>query len=219
VARKAGLKVHDIPNFTRTDGGGDLGKSPAVIAAAFSQDVLDGRLSPTVEVDKGRGVVLRATDHQVPTLKPLEAVRSEVVAAWKSQRGAQLAAAAATDAVKRLTAGENWDAVAKTLGAATKPAAFVSRSDPAVPLEIRRNAFQGPKPAGKPLYSDLKLENGDAAVLAVLAVREDPNGDQKALDAQLKQQYAQQAASGESQSYAMAARADAKVTINTQALD
>jgi peptidyl-prolyl cis-trans isomerase D len=219
VARKAGLTVHDIPNFSRTDGGGDLGKLAPVIAAAFSQDVLDGRLSPTIEVDKGRGVVLRATDHHLPQQKPLEAVRSDVVAAWKSQRGAELAAAAAADAVKRLNAGESWDAVAKSLGAAPKPAAFVSRSDQAVPLDIRREAFQGPKPGDKPLYEDLKLENGDAAVLAVLAVREDPSGDQKVKDAQLRQQYAQQAASSEAQGYAEAARADAKVTLNLQALD
>ena len=118
VARKAGLTVHEIPNFSRTDGGGALGKSPAVIEAAFSQDVLDGRLSSIVEVEKGRGVVLRATDHKLPQQKPLEAVRTEVVAAWKKQRGAELAAAAAADAVKRLTAGESWDSVAKSLGVA-----------------------------------------------------------------------------------------------------
>jgi peptidyl-prolyl cis-trans isomerase D len=59
VARKAGLQVHDIPNFSRTDGGGDLGKSPAVLQAAFSQDVLDGHLSPIVELGKGRGGGLR----------------------------------------------------------------------------------------------------------------------------------------------------------------
>ncbi len=116
VARKAGLTVHEIPNFSRTDGGGELGKSPAVIEAAFSQDVLDGRLSPIVEVEKGRGVVLRATDHKLPQQKPLEAVRTEVIAAWKKQRGVELAAAAAADAVKRLTAGESWDSVAKALG-------------------------------------------------------------------------------------------------------
>jgi peptidyl-prolyl cis-trans isomerase D len=219
VARKAGLTVHDIPNFSRSDGGGDLGKSAPVIAAAFSQDVLDGRLSPTIEVDKGRGVVLRATDHQLPQQKPLEAVRTEVIAAWKQQRGAELAAAAAADAVKRLDAGESWDAVAKSLGAAVKPAAFVSRTDQAVPLEIRRDVFQGPKPAGKPLYQTLKLDAGDAAVLEVLSVREDPSGDQKLEDAQLRRQYAQQSASSESQSYAMAARADAKVILNAQALD
>ena len=71
VARKAGLTVHEIPDFSRTGGSGDLGKSPAVLEAAFSADVLDGRLSSIVEVEKGRGVVLRATDHKLPAQKPL----------------------------------------------------------------------------------------------------------------------------------------------------
>ena len=71
VARKAGLTVHDIPDFSRAGGSGDLGKSPAVIEAAFSADVLDGRLSSIVEVEKGRGVVLRATDHKLPHAKAL----------------------------------------------------------------------------------------------------------------------------------------------------
>src|SRR3984893_3362673 len=65
VARKAGLTVLEVAAFSRGAGGGALGKVPAVIEAAFSQDVLDGRLSPIVEVEKGRGVVLRATDHKL----------------------------------------------------------------------------------------------------------------------------------------------------------
>src|SRR6202021_3506921 len=97
VARKAGLTVHDIPNFSRSDGGGDLGKAAPVLTAAFSQDVLDGRLSPIVEVEKGRGVVLRATDHKLPQQKPLDAVRTELVSAWKQQRGGKLAAARAAE--------------------------------------------------------------------------------------------------------------------------
>jgi peptidyl-prolyl cis-trans isomerase D len=218
VARKAGLTVHDIPDFSRTDGGGDLGKAPPVLEAAFSQDVLDGRLSPIVEVEKGRGVVLRATDHKLPQHKPLEAVRTEVVAAWKIQRGAALAAAAAADAVKRLDAGEAWDAVAKSLGAAPQPAKFLSRSDQSVPMPIRRTAFEAPKPGQKPVYQNLTMTEGDA-VIAITAVREDPNGDAREQEAQLRRQFAQQSASSESQSYAMAARADAKVTINPQALD
>jgi peptidyl-prolyl cis-trans isomerase D len=218
VARKAGLTVHDIPDFGRTDGGGDLGKAAPVLEAAFSQDVLDGRLSPIVEVEKGRGVVLRATDHKLPQQKPLEAVRTEVVAAWKIQRGAALAAAAAADAVKRLDAGESWDAVAKSLGAVPQPAKFVSRSDPAVPMPIRRTAFEAPKPGQKPVYQNLTMSEGDA-VLSITAMREDPNGDPREQEAQLRRQFAQQSASSESQSYAAAARADAKVTINPQALD
>jgi peptidyl-prolyl cis-trans isomerase D len=218
VARKAGLTVQDIPVFSRVDGGGALGNVPAVIEAAFSQDVLDGRLSSIVEVEKGRGVVLRATDHKLRAQKPLDAVRMDVVAAWKKQRGVELAAAAAADATKRLNAGESWDAVAKNLGATVQAPKFVARSDQEVPLEVRTTAFQAPKPAAKPVYASVRLGNGDAAVLAFSAVREDPS-DANLKDADLRRQFAARMASGEAQSYAAAARAEAKVTVNPQAFD
>ncbi len=190
-----------------------------MIEAAFSQDVLDGHLSSLVEIEKGRGVVLRATDHALPQQKPLDAVRSDVVAAWKKERGIQLASEAAAAAVKRLTAGESWDSVAKSLGVTPQAPKFVSRADQAVPIEIRRDAFDGPKPSGAPVYRSVPLENGDSAVMAVSAVREDPSGDPKLEEAQLKRQFAQEAASSEAQGYAAAARADAKVSLNPQALD
>ena len=218
VARKAGLTVLEIPIFSRTDGGGALGKARAVIDAAFSQDVLDGRLSQIVEVEKGRGVVLRVSDHKLPQQKPLESVRNELVAAWKKQRGGELAAAAAAAAVKQLTAGGSWDTVAKSLGAAVVPPKFVARSDQGVPVEIRGAAFGEAKPAGKPIYSDTRLGNGDAAIIALSAVREEP-GDPNQQDNDLRQQFAAQIASIETQSYAAGARADAKVVLNPQAID
>jgi len=189
-----------------------------VIDAAFSQDVLDGRLSSIVEVDKGRGVVLHATDHKPPEQKPLEAVRTEVIAVWKRQRGEELAAAAAADAVKRLNAGESWDAVAKSLGATVQAPKFVTRSDQDVPMEVRMTGFRAPKPAQKPIYQTFSLGDGDAAVLALSAVREDPNAA-TIRDADMRRQYAAQIASGEAQSYAAAARASAKITLNPKAID
>jgi peptidyl-prolyl cis-trans isomerase D len=218
VAKKAGLTVQDIANFSRSEGGGALNKVPAVIDAAFTQDVLDGRLSPIVEVEKGRGVVLRATDHKVPQQKPLEAVRTDVVAAWKKQRGVELAAAAAADAAKRLNAGDSWDAVAKSLGISAQAPKFIARSDQDVPIEIRTSAFKAPKPAQKSIYENVSLAGGDAAVLAFSAVREDPD-PAKSMDADIRQQYAAQIAASEAQSYAAAARADAKVTLNPKAMD
>jgi peptidyl-prolyl cis-trans isomerase D len=218
VARKAGLTVQDIPNFTRTEGGGALGNNQAVVEAAFSGDVLDGRLSSIVEVEKGRGVVLRATDHRLPQQKPLEAVRSDVVNAWKKQRGVELAAAAAAEAVKRLDAGEPFDAVAKSLGGTVQAPKFIARADQDVPMEIRTSAFSAPKPAQKPIYEKVGLPNGDAAVLALSAVREDPNMD-GFNEADMRRLYAQRVASGEAQSYAAGARADAKVTLNPKVMD
>jgi peptidyl-prolyl cis-trans isomerase D len=218
VAKKAGLTVQDIPVFSRTDGGGALGNVPAVIDAAFSQDVLDGRLSPIVEVDKGRGVVLRASDHKVPQQKPLDAVRPDVVAAWKKQRGVELAAAAAAEAAKRLNGGESWDAVAKSLGLAAQAPKFIARADQDVPMEVRVSAFKAPKPTQKPIYENVVLANGDAAVFAFSAVREDPSAA-AANEGDIRRQYAAQIASGEAQSYAAAAKADAKVLLNPKAMD
>ena len=219
VARKAGLEVHDLPSFSRT-GGGDLGKAPAVVEAAFSPDVLDGHLSPMVEIEKGRGVVLRATEHQLPKQKPLEDVRTEVIAAWKKERGTELATEQAVAAVKRLQGGESWDSVAKSLGVAAQPPKFVARADQTVPAEIRQGVFDEPKPAGKPVYSSAPLPDGDAAVIALSAVREEPpSGDSTIQEAMLKRQLLQQAAAGEAREYSVAARADAKVSENLQALD
>jgi peptidyl-prolyl cis-trans isomerase D len=218
VARKAGLTVQDIPNFKRSEGGGALGNNPAVIEAAFSPEVLDGRLSSIVEVDKGRGVVLRAADHHLPQQKPLEAVRSEVVNAWKKQRGVELAAAAAAEAVKRLGEGESWDTVAKSLGGAVQAPKFIARADQDIPMEIRTAAFNAPKPAQKPIFEHVGLANGDAAVLALSAVREDPNlaGFN---EAEMRRMYAQRVASGEAESYAAGARASAEVTLNPKVMD
>ena len=219
VARKAGLTVHDIPKFSRTEGGGDLGKTPAVLQAAFSQDVLDGQLSPIVDIGKSEGVVLRATDHVLPQQKPLDAVRADVIAAWKKQRGTELAIQAAASAVKRLEGGESWDSVAKSLGLTPDAAKFVSRSDQAVPVSVRRAAFEEPKPAGKPVYSSIPLTDGDAAVVAVSAVREEPSVDPKAESAEIAREVSQEVAGAEAQAYEAAARSDAKVTLNLPALD
>jgi peptidyl-prolyl cis-trans isomerase D len=218
VARKAGLPIQQIADFSRSEGGGALGNSPKVIEAAFSQDVLDGHLSQTVEVEKGRGVVLRATDHRLPQQKGLSDVRTEAVAAWKKQRGVELAQSAAADAVKRLDGGEHWDSLAKALGGTLQAAHFVSRTDESVPVELRRVAFEAPKPAGKPVYRALALGNGDAVVFGISAVREDP-----AFDAQRKGMMAGQFASaiggGEARGYADGARAEAKVIVNPHSMD
>ena len=81
------------------------------------------------------------------------------------------------------------------------------------------SAFDAPKPEGKPIYQAVRLGDGDAGVFGLRAVREDPSGDPSQRDAELKRQYAQEVASADAQSYAAAARADAKIDVNPQAMD
>ena len=85
-------------------------------------------------------------------------------------------------------------------------------------MEVRSNAFKAPKPAQKPSYQNVGLMDGDAAVLAFSAVREDPNAA-VIKDVDMRRQFAAQMASGEAQSYAAGARADAKVTLNPKAIE
>jgi peptidyl-prolyl cis-trans isomerase D len=216
VAKKSGLTVKDVPGFSRTNGG-VLGNSPKLIQAVFSQDVLDGRLSPIIEIEKGRGVVVRGSNHKLPQQKPLEAMLAEVTGALKKQRSEELAAAAAQEAVKRLQTGETMEAVAKQLGAAPQAPKFVARPDQTVPVEIREAAFAAPKPAAKPTFKSVGLANGDTAVFAFTAVRLDPTAD--LLAGQLKRQYADAIAESEAMAYSNAARADAKVQLNPQAIE
>jgi hypothetical protein len=169
-------------------------------------------------VEKGRGVVLQASDHKPAQQKPLEAVRNEVIAGWKRERGVELANLAAADAVKKLNAGESWDNVVKGLGGVAQAAKFVSRADQTVPMEIRQEAFKAPKPGAKPVYANVGIAPGDAAVVALTAVREDPS-DATLKEADLRRQYANRMASDEAQAYTAAVRADAKVTLNPQAID
>jgi peptidyl-prolyl cis-trans isomerase D len=217
VARKAELPVRTIADFSR-DGGGALGKAPKVIEAAFSADVLDGHLSQIVEVEKGRGVILKATDHRLPHERALAEVRARVLADWQKERGVELAKAAAADCIRRLEAGESWDAVARSQGVTLQPAHFVTRTDQSVPLELRRAAFEVPHPDGKPVFAPVVLANGDDLVFGLSAVRANPAAEPQ--DNPLRtQQFAMQLGGGEAEAYAEGVRAAAKVIVNPHAID
>jgi len=217
VAKKTGLPVRQVDGFSRISGGGALGNSPKVLDAIFSSDVIDGRLSQLIEVEKGRDIVVRGSNHRLPQQKSLESVRAEVTAAVKAQRSEQMAAAAAQAAVKSVDGGQTMDQLARSLGSTVSGPKPVARSDQAVPLELREALFMAPKPAGKPVVRTVKLGNGDAAIFAFTGIKQDPLQDIQAR--QLRRQYADALADTEAMDYANAVRAAAKVELNPQALE
>ncbi len=218
VARKAGLPIKEIPAFSRAHGGGEFADAQKVIDAAFSADVLDGRLSPIVALDQGRGVVLRASNHRMPQQRAFDEVKPDLTAALRKSKSEALAAQAAQAALARLSGGESLDAVAKSIGLTAQAPKFAGRIDKDVPEEIREAAFMAPKPNAQPTRRTVSLNNGDAAVYALTAVRRDPT-PQADEAPQLRKQYAQQLAGSETATYAQAARGDAKVDLNLRALD
>ena len=127
---------------------------------------------------------------QAPAPQPIASVREEIIAAIRKDTSTNAAQLAAKDAVKQLDGGANFDAVIKSLGVNAMPAAFVARSDPQLPAQVREAAFAAPPPAaGKSWYRALPLDNGGAAVLMLSAVRAGTAGANPKNDEQLVSQF------------------------------
>ena len=90
-ARELGLPIRESGPVTRVGRSDDpVASQPAVVAAAFSSDVLDeGNNSEPIEFESGRVVVVRAFDHEPSRELNLEEARADVVAACKRTRGAR----------------------------------------------------------------------------------------------------------------------------------
>ena len=69
-----------------------------------------------------------------------------------------------------------------------------------------------------PIFDAARLASGDTALIALTAVREEPD-DPKVQAAQIGRQLAAQIAATEAQSYAAGARSTAKVVLNPKAID
>jgi hypothetical protein len=124
--------------------------------------------------------MVKMLDHHAPEPKPLAQVHDAIVAAITRQDESQAALTAAQAARARLAAGTSFDAVVQDLKVTADPAHFVGRRDPSIAPQIREAVFAMPRPAGKPEFRALALNDGGAAVVAVTALRTAPAAEPKA---------------------------------------
>jgi peptidyl-prolyl cis-trans isomerase D len=215
LAGEFGLQTGEVKDFTRS-GGAPLGNKPDVIRAVFSDDALSGtRVQGPVALADDQIVVFKVLEHRAAAVKPLAEVRTEVIAAIRKGEGAQAAKAAADGALKQLEGGASFDTVVKSLGVTAAPAAAFGRGDAQLPASVRDAAFAAPAPAaGKPVYRSVSLDNGGAAVLAVLAVHPGSSGANPKNDEQLVSQYVKRHRDGEMQAYVLELQRRATVKQN-----
>jgi peptidyl-prolyl cis-trans isomerase D len=221
LAKEFNLQTGDVPQFVRGAGGGTLGAAQPVQDVVFGDSALGvGKVGGPVVLGDDRLVILNVLDHSNPHVKPLAEVRDSIVAALRKEHGTAGALKAAQAARDKLEAGASFDEVGKDLGVTVEPAKFVGRTDPSVPTPIRTRVFDSTKPAGKPVYLTVPLQNGGAAVVAITAVRQPPADqvDKKAeqqaeVDAQQKDGNADIAA------YVAEVRRTSDVKKNPKALD
>jgi hypothetical protein len=105
--------------------------------------------------------------------------------------------------------------VAKGLGATPTAPAFLGRGDPQAPAQIRDAAFAAPAPAaGKPVYQAIAMDEGGAALMAVLTVKPGAAGGNAASDQQLMAGYSQRHREADLQAYLAELQRTAKIRRN-----
>jgi peptidyl-prolyl cis-trans isomerase D len=221
LAKEFNLQTGEVARYERGAGGAPLGDSPEIQELAFSTAVIDEkRVGGPVAVGEDRIVMVRALEHHKPEPKPLETVRTDIVAALTKERGTEAARKASEEAVRKLETGTAFEVVAKELGVTAEPARFVGRNDPSVPAELRSLIFNGPKPTRlKPIVRTQALGDGSVAVVQVTDVRSQAQPTNATEQAQWSREHIARHAEMEYDAYVEALRRSADVSKNPKAFE
>jgi peptidyl-prolyl cis-trans isomerase D len=221
VSKELGLPVLEVAGFTRTEGGGPFGAQPAIIDAAFSDQVLNGENSQPVELEPGDVVVLRVASRTEPQLKPLAQVREQIVEAIKKDRADEQLDARTRELAEQLAvASTTWEQARTELKAQAHGPIWASRTEADLPIEVRNALFAMPKPAsGQKTYKAVGLGTGDFALVALSGTRAgtvSESGEQRQMRTN---QALRRVASGEVMGYMTELRKRADVDKNPKAFE
>ena len=180
AARDLELPILETGYVTR-DGDPDdpIASQPAVVAAAFSSDVLgEGNNSEPIEFEPGHVVVVRVFDHEPRRSleldeareKVIEALRAEAVRAAVTSRGRELLAG--------LRGGRRPDEVAADAGVEWSRFEDVGRFDGEVSRQLLDVVFRMPRPGGDARFDGLIDGAGDFVIVWLSGV---DDGDVSAL--------------------------------------
>jgi peptidyl-prolyl cis-trans isomerase D len=147
-AEALGLDVQRSGPVSRDQQEGLFGE-PRLVAAAFSEDVLDlGHNSEVVELDPDHFVTLRVRQHNMPEVQPLSEVREQIAAQLTEEAARQAAQDLASEIIDRLAAGEALDAIAAERELDWQVELGATRRSTTLPAAVREAAFELAVPEG-----------------------------------------------------------------------
>ena len=173
VAKELGLTIETTDWFTRAGGAG-IAATPAVVEAAFGQDVLSDNVnSKPIAVDGDRLVVVRKAEYEAPRQRELAEVEPAVREELRNEQAKAKAAADAAHALAELKAGKSIDEVAKAMGTTVQNPGPSTRDRSGIGLELLKSVFKLPRPKdGGSSFGEATLEGGPIAVVVLTAVRD-----------------------------------------------
>jgi peptidyl-prolyl cis-trans isomerase D len=190
------LKVKSSDTVTRSQAEG-LFAQPSLLAAAFSEDVLESRHnSDVIELGDNTFVVLRVRKHHPSQVKPLEAVQADIAAIIVDNMARDAVTEAAEQVVQQLRSGANIEQLATAAGYTWQVELAADRRNSNLPPEILQRAFQLPTPEQDGTIVDFVMSPaGDAQVISLVRVNtgsytELDQSQQTLLQQQLTTEYA-----------------------------
>ncbi len=170
VAEQLGLEIKTSEWMTR-DGGAGIGSSDAVIAAAFSDLVLNaGENSLPLDVGR-RQIVLRVAEHEEERPQTLEEVRSDLVEALTREAVEEKLQAMAEADRAALADGKTLADLPAENGAENQKPVTAERGDSAPARVIIATVFGMATPQdGTPSYETARLPNGNLALIELTQV-------------------------------------------------
>ncbi len=184
-AEKLGLHIKQSEAITRSQQEG-LFSNAALLAAAFSEDVLDsGHNSEVIELSGNQFVVLRVRTHSPTKVKALALVRDEIVQGITDRAAQAAVSAEALRALSVLRGGAGVEFFANQNAYDWQVELAASRRNSMVPHTILQRAFELPVPTqGQSVFEYVLTPEGDAQVFELVRVTE---GDYTIMAEQEKQ--------------------------------
>lgn len=173
VSERFNKPVQESEPFTRRGGSG-IGAIPAVVEAAFSDNLLkEGMNSSAIELPDGRVVVMRVARHEPARDRSLDEVRDEVLAALKTQKAHEKATAVAQEIVDKIAGGATLEAVAEEYGISWTHQTAVTRQSSEVSRPLVTRLFEMPAPKeGAQSVAKVALPSGDQEIVVLTKVTE-----------------------------------------------
>ena len=180
-AQELGLSIGETSPVTRAGESDDpIASQPAVVAAAFSSDVLDeGNNSEPIEFESGRMVVVRAFDHEPPRALALDEARAQIIGELQAEARRSAVAERGRDVLAELRGGRSADGVAADTGLEWSRFEDVGRAGGELSERLLEVAFRMPRPeAGSARFDGVVDASGDFVILSLARV---DDGDVSAL--------------------------------------
>lgn len=173
VAKALGLQVKTTDWFTRK-GGADVAANQSVIAAAFSQPVLqDNENSKPIGLDPQHLVVVRKAEYEAPRQLSQAEVSEQIRTELRDEGAKAKAEAAAAALLKSADEGQTFEAATKAAGVTPIAPGAIERDNKDLPPALVGAVFKLPRPVATKLgYGQATLDDGGIAVIALSAVND-----------------------------------------------